>query len=182
MKRLLLLVALVSGCTFGTSGGEVFQAEGVTLVVTFQDPASQAPRQPRELSGELLAVEADGFVVDAVGDTGAPTRVVRVPFEVISSGEVLAGRTTGTAPVYAPALPAPSAQRARNARRPPRSGVRRVGALGRRGVPSRGVDLEALSRFPDGIPPPLLARLLDARGQNEVLTHLDAPSRPSPLD
>jgi len=149
---MLLPLAALSGCTFGAHGREVYQAEGLMVSLDIRDY-----RNPSVLTGELLAVESDAFVVDAsLGNT--PT-VVRVPLSRIARGRVYAQS-------YNDGLDAELA------------GYRKVGALDAYGRPRHRLDLNRLCRFPHGLEGAALDALLSARGQTEILPYTEAPMSP----
>lgn len=160
MRHLTILALLwLAGCTVGRTGHiEHYQAEGVTVTLSVQSSEGSGV-----LAGELLAVEPDAFLVDAVNQLGQPVRVVRVPMRSILRGAAYAGRPPRGE--YRSATSAPP-------------GMRRIARLGRLGR-ARGTELGRLSRFPYGVPAEALARLLDARVQTDVAGLDFAPLRSS---
>ncbi|PAP77693.1 hypothetical protein BSZ37_15205 [Rubrivirga marina] len=148
---------MLAGCTFGRSSTvEHYQAEGVTLVLAVQSSEASGI-----IAGELLTVEPDAYLLDAVNQIGDPVRVVRVPMRDITRGAAYSGRS-------------PRGEVRSVVDTPP--GMRRVARLGEAGR-ARGMDLQRLSRFPFGIPDAALSRLLDARVQTEVAGLGFAPIR-----
>ena len=158
-RALLFGLLLLTGCAVGRPNTfEHYQAEGV--VVTLSVRSSEASGI---LAGELLTVEPDAFLIDAVNQIGEPVRVVRVPRRDVTRGAAFSGR-------------APRGEFRSVVDTPP--GMRRIARLGAAGR-ARGVDLQSLSRFPFGVPDEALARLLGARVQTEVADLGFAPIRPS---
>lgn len=158
MSRAVLLVALtLSGCIIGQRNPRAtYQGPGVTLTLAVRDDEGRGL-----LAGELLAVEPSAFLIDAVDEFGQRIRVVRVPLRAVERGAALHGPIS---PVdIRSVVDTPY-------------GMRRIATL-RAGGRTRSVDLRLLSRFPDGIPPDALARLLDARVQTEVAGLGFAPLR-----
>ncbi len=158
MTRRLLLLTLVGalpGCFFGTSGRDVYQAEGLTLWIETLDGPTRAT-----LVGELLAVEADAYVLDAFQTQGGTRTVVRVPLSQIDSGRIYArSASSGTDT-------------------DPLAGYGRVGTLRRFGQPKGRMPLQRLSRFPYGLEGDVLAALLARRGQSEILPYTEAHRQP----
>ena len=158
MRRLLLLALVLSGCHIGASGRSLVQPQGATVALAVAGDGGI-----RVLAGELLAVEPDGFLVDAFDAAGGRVRAVRVPADAVLRGAVYLGPTQGV--------------ETRSARSTP-AGMRRVGRLEARGRFRESFALDALSRFPDGIPNSALRDWLAARGQTALASHRDAPLRP----
>lgn len=160
MTRLAILALLLfSGCIMGRPDAvEHYQAEGLTVTLSVQSNEGSGV-----LAGELLAVEPDAFLIDAVNQIGQPVRVVRVPMRAVLRGAAYSGRP-----------PRGEYRSVTNA--PP--GMQRVARLGRTGR-ARGTDLARLSRFPYGVPDEVLTRILDARVQTEVAGLDYAPLRSS---
>ena len=154
-RALLLSVALlVGGCVVKQPAPTaLFQAHGVTVALSV--------RSGGIVGGELLAVEADAFLIDAVNQAGAPVRVVRVPKRDVREGAAYVGQVVATDVRQVVTTP---------------PGLRRVARI-RAGGRARGADLVRLSRFPYGVPDDALARLLEARVQTEVAGLDFAPVR-----
>ena len=157
-RAALLVLVVLGGCTVTRpSATTYYQAEGVTVTLAVRTGLTAGG----VVAGELLAVEPDAFLVDAVNQAGEPIRVVRVPMRDVTRGAAFVGR-------------------------PPRGeirtvvgtpvGLRRVARLGESGR-TRGVDLRRLSRFPYGVEAEVLARLLELRVQTEVAGLDFAPIR-----
>ena len=158
MRGLLLLALALSGCHVGASGRSLVQPQGATVAL-----AVRGEDRVEVLAGELLAVEPDGFLVDAFDAAGARVRAVRVPAEAILRGAVYLGPTQGV--------------ETRSARSTP-DGTRRVGRLDAGGRFTEPFALEALSRFPRGISDAARRDWLAARGQASLLSYREAPLRP----
>ena len=158
MRAFLLFILVLGGCTVSRpSATTAYQAEGVTVTLAVRTGLTAGGI----VGGELLAVEPNAFLVDAVNQIGEPVRVVRVPMQAVTRGTAFVGtpprgeiRSVVDTPV----------------------GMRRVARLGRGGR-ARGVDLRRLSRFPYGVEEAVLARLLEVRVQTEVADLDFAPIR-----
>lgn len=149
----LLAVLALPGCARGLSGRQVFQAEGVLVELRVQ--GAVAP-----VAGELLLVEPDALLVDALGPDGRPARVVRVARAAIAGGDAYAGTTGGRWAVSDEAPP---------------PGARRVARFTAGGAVAGRLDLRLLSRFPHGLSDALLGALLARRGQASVAPVPDTP-------
>lgn len=152
---LLGLTAVAGGCAHGLSGRQVFQAEGIFVVLSVT--GADGP-----VAGELLVVEPGAFLLDALGPDGHPARVVRVARASIAGGTAYAGTPGGRWAVTGAPLP---------------EGTRRIARLGASGVSDGRLDLRLISRFPHGLSDPLLGALLAHRGQAAVVP-LPDPSAP----
>ncbi len=149
----LLLAVVLPGCMHGLAGRDVFQADGVLVELRVAGVGST-------VAGELLVVEPDAFLVDALGADGRPERVVRVARAAIAEGAVYAG-TSGGRWAVTDEVPPP--------------GTRRIARLAIGGTPEGRLDLRLLSRFPHGLSDDLLGALLERRGQTTVAPIPDAP-------
>jgi hypothetical protein len=149
----LLLVVVLSGCIHGLAGRDVFQADGVLVELRVTGVAAT-------VAGELLVVDADALLIDALGPDGRPQRVVRVSRSTIAEGAVYAG-TSGGRWAVTDEVPPP--------------GTRRIARLTSGGTPDGRLDLRLLSRFPHGLSDALLGALLERRGQSAVAPVPDAP-------
>lgn len=159
---LLVLAASVSGCAHGLSGRQIYQAEGVLVVLyaaADAAPGASVPVAGEQLAGELLVVEPGAWVVDALGPDGRPARVVRVAQTAIRGGAVYAGTTGGRWAVSGAAAP---------------EGARRVARITTGGGTDSRLDLRLLSRFPHGLSDALLDALLARRGQTGIATPPEA--------
>lgn len=149
----LLVAFVLPGCIHGLAGRDVFQADGVLVELRVAGVA--AP-----VAGELLVVEPDAFLVDALGADGRPERVVRVARAAIAEGTVYAGTSGGRWAVTGEVPP---------------TGTRRIARLAPGGRPGGRLDLRLLSRFPHGLSDALLDALLARRGQPAVAPIPAAP-------
>lgn len=134
---------MLAGCIYGTTARQSFQAEGALVVLTAGG---------QFVAGELLEVGTDTWTLDALGPTGAPARVVRIPATAIVEGTVYTG--------------APMGRWSLDGADPPK-GVGILTRIGSGGAVDGRLDVRLVSRFPYGMPPAALDALLALRGQTQ---------------